>query len=189
MLLRGWSVGQSNKIIYVLGHHSALRLQWTREKLDKWDEFLLWNMSLVQDRSLNMLISSPVCYHCTTAAPVPQSVGGQWRPAGQSKWSVCWAHIKTERLLMASLWIGLSSYTPGQGGRKRQGERGGRGEREHRKINPSQCNLLTGQLRIASCGHCRTMGSDRRNGQQWWYRGQYDNEWRWTSCQFSQFDK
>ena len=43
---------------------------WAGDNLGEWDEVsLLWIMPLEQDRSLDLLASSPACYHCTTDAP------------------------------------------------------------------------------------------------------------------------
>ena len=54
----------------VSGHDSALvRLYWAGDNLGKMRWILPWNMSLVQDRSIDMLISSPDRYHSTTDAP------------------------------------------------------------------------------------------------------------------------
>ena len=53
----------------VLGHDSVLiRLYWAGDNLG-W-LILIGIMSPVQDRSLDLLTSSPVRYHCTTDAPL-----------------------------------------------------------------------------------------------------------------------
>ena len=55
-------------MIGILGHNSALlRLYWSGDHgRMRW--ILLWNMPLVQDRSLDLLASSPTRYQCTTDA-------------------------------------------------------------------------------------------------------------------------
>ena len=52
-------------MIVVLGHDSAL----VRHNLGVNEMNLLWIMALVQDRSLNLLTSSPARYHCSKDAP------------------------------------------------------------------------------------------------------------------------
>ena len=53
----------------VLSHDSVLKdiLGRRQPGLMRW--FLLWIMPLVQDRSLDLLTSSPACYHCAMDAP------------------------------------------------------------------------------------------------------------------------
>ena len=59
-----------NEMNTVLGHDSALQgyfgpgTNWANEM-----NFVM-NHPLVQDRSLDLLTSSPVCYHCATDAPL-----------------------------------------------------------------------------------------------------------------------
>ena len=46
----------------------SARLNWTGDNLGEWGEFLLWILPLEQDRSFDLLASSPAHYHCTTDA-------------------------------------------------------------------------------------------------------------------------
>ena len=46
----------------------TVRSYWDGDNLGKWDEFMVWIMPQVEDRSLDLLTCNPRCYHCATAA-------------------------------------------------------------------------------------------------------------------------
>ena len=52
----------------ILGRRQPGRMRW----------ILLWNMSLAQDRSLDLLASSPACYRCTMDAPSWLALSNSW---------------------------------------------------------------------------------------------------------------
>ena len=62
-------------------------LYWARDNMGEWDEFLLWIIPLAQDRSLDLLTSSPALYHCTTDASY---INEEWRVA-----SCIWVKIQS----------------------------------------------------------------------------------------------
>ena len=48
--------------------HSKAILGWGQTELMRW--ILLWIMPMAQDRSLELLTSSPACYHCSYGCPL-----------------------------------------------------------------------------------------------------------------------